>query len=185
MMRVFVLLLAVFAALLCSTQMCHAAEEYGTLAVDFDDPGEAFLCNFTNNPIAFEGYTIGSRSGNLNPAAFVGIGARIRGGHPTENAIWVMANLGSGALAFVATDLSPLSISETDLVGEAVIPPGFRVSLGACVPSSDWSDLTFSYSAPGRGIIDVVSWPEPGSLSLLAIGALLRFRRRRSLACGG
>ncbi len=184
-MRVLVLLLAVFAVPLCSTQMCHAAEEYGTLAVDFSDPGEAFLCNFTNNPIAFDGYTVGSRSGNLNPAAFVGIGDRINGGHPTEDAIWVMANLGPGALSFVVTDLSPSSISETDFYLEAVMPAGFSVSLGACVPSSDWSDLTFSYSAPGRGIIDVVSWPEPGSLSLLAIGALLRFRRRRSLACGG
>lgn len=149
------------------------------LLVDAD--GSAWLENPGSSPVAFDGYQLGSKSGDLDPTGWMSIADYVAGGHADQ----IEDLLGSWGLGFHETSAKPRALTELSLNGLGMLQPGARLALGKPFPAGGSPDAdTFYYRLLGdahsqRGTIESV--PEPSSFLLAALAGvgLLAFRGRR------
>ncbi len=174
-----------FAVILASSTSLYALVCY-PLTLDLSDPNEVFMVNSSDSPVNFDGLTISSVDGLLDPDAYYGISDRMADGQYA----WVLDNFGVYGTGFGKANPSNFQISELLIWDYAVMQPGFRFSLGNCIPNRA-TEITFGFSSDVQtytcpiatpGVDDTAALtivPEPAAMSLLALGALALRRRRR------
>ncbi len=150
--------------------------------------GTAYLENWTDSPVSFDGYQITSDNGTLDPAGWDSISDRVPG-RINE----LIQSLGAGALTFGEANPSPTNLAELNLANAATLAAKAKFSIGK--PFGSLLDLSLrGYYKPAGSAnavpIDCFPYltclPEPstGVLALCGCGAALIVRQRRTKPAG-
>ena len=167
----------VLVALVAGTAMGQA-KPIGPLLICFDEDGRTYMENTGAEPFQFDGYSIASASGALDPVGwmtFVESTTADMTNFPPSLGQTIPQAFGWGELAATAN-----LVSEAHLTAVATLAPGTVIDLGLLVTPAECGDLYFTYiDSATQGSWEGVCCPEPASLGLLGLGGLALLRRRR------
>ncbi|MFW6153894.1 MAG: PEP-CTERM sorting domain-containing protein [Planctomycetota bacterium] len=170
--------IALFVLLVASAAVggINTDKPLGPLDLYIEADGMGIMVNNTDAPFSFDGYSVASAAGLIDPDAFYGLG-----GDPHLPRIpepWLFPPPGE-PMPLAVLSKTAWMVSEASLTSYITLPADAEIDLGRAFPGGTQADLTFTYvySASGESYEGRVI-PEPSTLALLGLSALVATRRR-------
>ena len=156
----------------------HTDKPIGDMYLLIEPADMAFMVNGGDEPCRFDGYSIASDAGALDPNGWVPIGQMNPWPWP-----WPILQ---GWPSFPPFPHWFVMARTTSLLGEAcldgsmILQPGEMLPIGTPAPGGTQMDITFTYvNSATMGSYEGRVIPEPASLAMLALGGVAVVRRRR------
>ncbi len=151
----------------------------GPLDLYIEADGMGILVNSTDEAFSFDGYTIASADGLIDPDEFYGLGGDPE--IPRFPVPWTFPPPGED-MPFTTFSKTIWMVSEVSMTSYMTLPAGVQIDLGPAFPGGTQADLTFTYiNSATRGNYEGRVIPEPSTLALLSLGAWAAARRRKRL----